>query len=70
MVSALIYVLYALSTLLKQYGVIGLSFAITAFVIGSALLLLSAYWHSSRVHLLRLLPPTVQSRLARTNEIL
>lgn len=64
MVSALIYVLYSFSTLLQQYGVVSLSFAITALVIGSALLLLSAFWHPSRTAILRLFPVAVQARLA------
>lgn len=64
MVSALIYVLYTFSALLKQYGVVSLSFAITALVIGSALLLLSAFWHPSRTFVLRLFPVAVQARLA------
>lgn len=64
MVSALIYVLYAFSTLLKQYGVVSLSFAITALFIGSALLLLSAFWHPSRLFVLKFLPLIVRNRLA------
>lgn len=63
MVSALLYVLYAFSTLLQQFGVVSLSFAITALVIGSALLLLSAFWHSSRVRLLHLLPLWLRGKL-------
>lgn len=60
MVSALVYVMYAFSTLLEQYGVISLSFALTALVIGSALLLLSAFWHASRAQVLRRIPKTMQ----------
>ena len=64
MVSALTYVLYTFSALLKQYGVVSLSFAITALAIGSALLLLSAFWHPSRAFVLRRLPLSLQQRLA------
>lgn len=64
MVSALIYVLYTFSALLKQYGLVSLSFAITALAIGSALLLLSAFWHPSRAFVLRLFPPAVREKLA------
>ncbi|RUM51905.1 MAG: hypothetical protein DSY87_08150, partial [Methylococcus sp.] len=39
MVSALVYVLYAFSEILEHYGVVSLSFAFTAFIIGSGLLL-------------------------------
>lgn len=60
MVSALVYVLYALSSLLKTYGVVGLGFAVTAFIIGSALLLLSAFWHRARAPLVRHLPSAIQ----------
>jgi len=60
MVSALTYVLYALSSLLKTYGMVTLGFAATAFVIGSALLLLSAFWHRARAPLVRRLPQFLQ----------
>jgi hypothetical protein len=63
MVSALIYVLYAFSSLLEQYGVISLGFAITALIIGSALLLLSAFWHPCRTFVLGFFPPSIQKRL-------
>jgi len=64
MVSALAYVLFAFSALLKQFGVVSLSFAITAFAIGAALLLLSAFWHPTRAFVLGFLPPSLQQRLA------
>lgn len=64
MVSALIYVLYTFSALLSQYGGVSISFAITGLTIGSALLLLSAFWHASRAFVLRRLPPAAQERLA------
>lgn len=64
MVSALAYVLYAFSTLLEQYGVVSLSFAITALFIGSALLLLSAFWHVSRTFVVKHCPVKVQMWLA------
>jgi hypothetical protein len=56
MVSALGYVLYAFTALLKDSGVVDLGFAVTALVIGSALLLLSAFWHPCRERVLRWLP--------------
>lgn len=64
MVSALTYVLYAFTSLLEQYGVINLSFAITALFIGSALLMLSAYWHRSRVFVLKFCPLALQKQFA------
>ena len=63
MVSALVYVLYVFSELLKQYGVISLSFAFTAFTIGAGLLLLSAFWHSCRKTVLGFYPRYIQERL-------
>lgn len=56
MVSALGYVVYVFSTLLNDMGHVGIGFAITAFTIGSALLLLSAFWHKCRAYLLNLVP--------------
>ncbi len=63
MVSALAYVLYAFSALLQQLGVVSLGFAITALAIGSALLLLSAFWHPCRTFVLGLFPEAVKRRL-------
>lgn len=63
MVSALAYVLYTFSALLKEFGMVSLGFAVTALAIGSALLLLSAFWHRSRGFVLGLLPATMQARL-------
>lgn len=63
MVSALSYVLYAFSALLQQTGFVSLDFALTALVIGSALLLLSAFWQKSRALVLGPLPAPVRMRL-------
>jgi len=63
MVSALAYVLYAFNTLLKEYGVVSLSFAFAALMIGSALLLLSAFWHSCRAFVLGFYPEAICRRL-------
>ena len=64
MVSALTYVLYAFSALLQRFGVVSLSFAITALAIGAALLLLSAFWHPTRAVVLGHLPLALQRRVA------
>ena len=48
LVSSLAYVLYAMYALFRSAGAIELSAAFTAFVIGSALLTLSAFWHPIR----------------------
>ncbi|MCL6739819.1 hypothetical protein LZ518_01525 [Sphingomonas sp. RB56-2] len=63
LVSALAYVLYALSELFKQVGAVELNIALTALVIGSALLLLSAFWHQARSMVVRRLPEALQSKL-------
>jgi hypothetical protein len=63
LVSALAYVLYALTELFKQFGAVELNIALTALVIGSALLLLSAYWHQARRLVVTRLPSNLQERL-------
>lgn len=63
MVSALAYVLYAFSALFKAYGMVSIGFALTALAIGSALLLLSAFWQHSRGAVLKYFPPALQRRL-------
>lgn len=56
MVSALVYVVYALNMLLEQFGEMGINFALTALLISSLLLTLSAFWHPCRMRLLRCMP--------------
>jgi hypothetical protein len=63
LVSALAYVLFALSRLFEQAGAVELSLALTALVIGSALLLLSAFWHSARAAVVKPLPDAVRAKL-------
>src|SRR6478672_1167286 len=63
LVSALAYVLFALTELFKRFGAVELNVALTALVIGSALLLLSAYWHQARRLVVRRLPSNLQGRL-------
>lgn len=63
MVSALGYVIYAFSSLLENYGMVSYSFAITGICIGATLLTLSAFWHSSREQILKLIPGSIQTHL-------
>jgi hypothetical protein len=63
LVSALAYVLFALIQLFRDFGAVELNIALAAFVIGSGLLLLSAFWHSVRRGVVRPLPPAVQAKL-------
>jgi hypothetical protein len=63
LVSALAYVLYALNELFRQFGAVELNVALTALVIGSALLLLSAFWHQARAAIVKPLPESLRERL-------
>src|SRR5438309_10580152 len=63
LVSALAYVLWALAELFKKFGAVELNVALTALVIGSALLLLSAFWHQARAAIVRPLPEGLRDRL-------
>ena len=63
LVSALAYVLYALNSLFQTYGVVELNFALTALVIGSSLLLLSAFWTSARRAVVAPLPLGLRGKL-------
>ena len=63
LVSALFYVVYAMVALFKAAGTLSASFALTALVIGSALLLLSALWHRVRAAVLTLFPAGLRARL-------
>ena len=63
LVSALAYVLIALAQLFQSYGAIELNVALTALIIGSALLGLSAWWQQIRRRLVGQLPGAVRVRL-------
>ncbi|WP_228243432.1 hypothetical protein [Porphyrobacter sp. GA68] len=60
LVSALAYVLVALGFLFDRFGAVELNFALTALVIGSALLTLSAFWTPLRSRLVAGLPAVWQ----------
>ena len=63
LVSALAYVLVALGFLFDRFGAVELTFALTALVIGSALLTLSAFWAPIRARVVSRLPGDWQMRL-------
>ncbi|WP_174279316.1 hypothetical protein [Sphingomonas bacterium] len=63
LVSSLAYVLYALYALFTQAGAVELSAAFTGLVIGSALLLLSAFWQSVRQRIVLALGGGLAERL-------
>lgn len=67
MVSALGYVLYALSSLFDTFGMVQMNFALTGICLGSALLLLSAFWHQVRELVMRAVPKPVQAYLPTLN---
>ena len=66
LVSALAYVLIALTLLFDRFGAVELSFALTALVIGSALLTLSAMWTPIRRAVVAAMPATMTARLPAT----
>lgn len=66
LVSALGYVIYAMIALFREFGAISLNVALAGFVIGSALLMLSAFWHTVRARVVRLLPEQIVNGLPAT----
>ncbi len=66
LVSALIYVISAIIMLFRAAGSLGTDIALTALIIGSCLLLLSALWQPARRLVLAPLPLSVKSRLPPT----
>lgn len=66
LVSALAYVLFAMTQLFREFGAVELNVALTAFVIGSALLLLSAFWQNARAAVVGLLPANLADQLPAT----
>lgn len=63
LVSALAYVLFALQALFREFGAVELNVALTALVIGSSLLLLSAFWHQARRIVVQPLPEGLRAKL-------
>ncbi len=63
LVSALAYVLATLTWLFDRFGAVELNVALTALVIGSALLTLSAFWTPIRNALVHQLPSALQARV-------
>ena len=66
LVSALAYVLIALTFLFREFGAVELNFALTALVIGSALLTLSALWTPIRRAVVQGLPSDLKTKLPAT----
>jgi uncharacterized membrane protein YfcA len=68
LVSSLVYVLWAMYALFEQSGAVELAAALTALVIGSALLTLSAFWQPMRRGVVGLLG-SLQHRLPPTQQM-
>ena len=66
LVSALAYVLTAMTLLFREFGMVELNMALTGLVIGSALLCLSAFWGPIRRTVVGPLPPQWRGRLPAT----
>ncbi len=69
LVSALFYVLFALTFLFREFGAVELNFALTALLIGSALLSLSAFWQPIRRAVVSVLPRGLQDKLPATEDM-
>lgn len=63
LVSALAYVLIAMTWLFREFGMVELNVAITGLVIGSALLSLSAFWSPIRSKIVGQLSQSLRERL-------
>lgn len=68
MVSSLAYVLWALNGLFERFSAVETNVALAALVIGSALLLLSAFWHNARELVVKPLPEAITNRLPVTGK--
>lgn len=66
LVSALAYVLTAMTLLFREFGMVELNVALTGLVIGSALLCLSAFWSPIRRTIVAPLPEQWRGRLPAT----
>jgi hypothetical protein len=67
LVSALAYVLWALSDMFERFGAVELNVALTAFIIGGSLLLLSAFWAQARSAVVGPMPEGLRERLPIVN---
>lgn len=70
LVSAMIYVLAAIVYLFSSSGIDGSFFPVAALIIGSGLLMMSAFWQKLRGVLLTFLPDHITARLPATDRLL
>ncbi len=66
LVSALVFLIAAITDLAEELGTAGLSLSLSCLIIGSFLLLLSAFWQRTRLIIVRKLPDSLQSQLPPT----
>ncbi len=69
LVSALAYVLYAMQQLFREFGAVELNVALTGLIIGSALLMLSAFWHQARSMVVHRLPAGLRTHLPNLDRV-
>ncbi len=69
LVSALAYVVAAIISLFQQFGAVSLNVALAIFVIGSALLTLSAFWQNVRAAVIGYLPASLQATLPPIGQV-
>jgi hypothetical protein len=69
LVSALVYVLAAAVYLISRVGMSGAGFAVGIIVIGSSLLMLSAFWQAMRRALLPFLPDEITGRVPLAGDV-
>ena len=67
MISSLIYALFALASLLNEYGSIDSYEALSGVLMGALLLGISVYWHEAREKILQMLPNTITKYLPNIN---
>lgn len=68
LVAALFYLLAAVYGLVREFGALNLRLAVTVLIVGAGLLLLSAFWRSTRTAVLRRLPAAWRDRLPPSPE--
>ena len=66
LVSALVFLIAAITDLAEELGTAGLSLSLSCLIIGTFLLLLSAFWQRARLIIVRKLPDGLQSQLPPT----
>ena len=66
LVSALVFLIAAITDLAEGLGTAGLSLSLSCLIIGTFLLLLSAFWQHARLIIVRKLPDGLQSQLPPT----